>query len=276
MELGLHCWVYCQLAMRETGELDSACRKVVEERLGPLMREAAEAGFEAIETMSNLLLLERDLEAHRAALADSGLRFLGFSHGGPYWDTARRDELLDHLEAACAHAALLGGRHIGVSATPVPGRAKTAEDYDAQAETLRTISALARKYELAVNLHTYERDAQDDFREVREMTVRLGQDELELGPDLAWLSKGGGDVLEFIGRFGARMTFCHVRDRTREGEWTEAAGEGIEDFAAWGAALRKVGYHGPVVFEPAFPNTAPTRPLAETLAISAAHLRSAF
>ncbi|NUQ02009.1 MAG: sugar phosphate isomerase/epimerase [Armatimonadetes bacterium] len=275
MELGLHCWVYCQLAMRETGELESACRQVVAE-LAPLMQEVAAAGFESIETMSNLLVGEGDGAAHQAALASSGLRFLGFSHGGPYWDPAQRDALLDHLEAACAVAAPLGGRHIGVSATPPPGRAKTGADYDAQAETLRCLNALARKYELAVNLHTYERDAQDDFREVRELTSRLGQDELELGPDLAWLSKGGGDVLDFIARFGARMTFCHVRDRAASGEWAEGAGEGIEDLSAWGAALRRVGYRGPVVFEPAFPNHAPTRPLAETLRRSAACLRQAF
>lgn len=274
MELGLHCWVYCQLELRKaTGQDRAKVYDTVAERIGAISLEAREAGFEAFENMADMLLDPVHRRRHKAAFDASGLHFLGSSLNAPFWDPKERGMLLEWAQAIAPWLKELGGRHLGFSSNPVPGRPKTDQDYAAQAETLRAIADVVRDYGVKPNLHTYARDAADDYREVREMVERLRPEELALGPDLAWLAVGGGDPVAFIRRFGDRIEFCHVRDYAADQSWTEAAGEGVADFAALGDALREVGYDGPVVFEPAFPDRAPTRPLAETLKRSADHLR---
>ena len=274
MLLGFHCWVYCQLRVREHGwsGRDTAFDEVLA-NFTPMCREIAGAGFDALETMVDLLLKPGGFDVHAAGLEASDLQYLGVSHNAAFWDPAQRNELVELLDRVCAQAARLGGQHLGMSAVPVPGRAKTEADYDAQAETFRAVSNAVRRHGVMPNLHTYERDAAEDCREVQEMVDRLAPEEFTLGLDLAWLAKGGADPVQVTKRFGRRLGFLHVRDRTSGNEWAEAAGEGIDDFAALGEALREVGFDGPVVFEPAFADWAPTRPLAETLAMSAKHLR---
>lgn len=277
MELGFHCWVYCQLELREQGgwaNRDEAFRTVAEEKMPAIMGEVAAAGFTGIETMAALLATPEARDAHRRGLHESGLDYLGMSDAGDYWDPAQRQQTLDHLGEVLGVCAELGGVHLGLSANPVPQRDKTGDDYDQQAETFRAIARLAHDYDVRVNLHTYSRDAADDFREVREMVARLRPEDLQLGPDLAWLSHGGGNPVEFVRRFGNRIIFCHVRDRRENNQWAEALGEGVEDFAALGEALVEAEYDGPVVFEPAFPDDAPTRPLSESWRMSATLLRS--
>lgn len=274
MVLGLHCWVFCQLEFRVHGygDRDAVFGGIAREKLGEICATTAEAGFVALETMAEILLADGGFEAHQEALAASGLQFIGISHNANFWDPAVKDEVVEFLGQAAELVGQLGGEHLGMSAGPVPG-GKTAAHYDAQADCFRAIAAATKPFGVMPNLHTYSRDAADDFAEVREMVARLTPDELALGPDLAWLAHGGGDPVGFVNRFGERIVFCHVRDRRADNTWAESAGEGIEDFAAQGAALRAAGFAGPVVYEPAYAEDQPTRSMLENLQRSAAHLR---
>lgn len=277
MVLGLHCWVFCQLEFREHGygQRDAVFGNIARQKLGEICATTAEAGFAAIETMAEILLADGGFDAHQAALASSGLSFIGISHNANFWDPSAQSEVVDFLGHAAELVGQLGGEHLGMSAGPVPG-GKTAEHYDAQAECFKAIAAVTRPHGVMPNLHTYSRDAADDYAEVREMVARLSAEELALGPDLAWLAHGGGDPVAFVERFGQRIVFCHVRDRREDNTWAEAAGEGIEDFAAQGRALRAAGFDGPVVYEPAYADDQPTRSMLQNLRLSAAHLRAAI
>lgn len=271
MVVGFHPWVYVQLELRETPSLAVACEAVLR-RLGTIVRDVAQAGFEGFESMANLLETDEAVALHRQALRKQPIELLGASHNAPFWDPAQREQQVAYLEHICRQMAPLGGRHLGLSCVPPPaGRAKTAADWDAQAETLRAVARMARRHGITPNLHTYAPDAADDYCEVRETLSRLQPDELAFGPDLAWLAWGGGDPLEVIRRWGDRITLCHLRNRRAAQEWSEGLDEGIDDQAKIGAALLAAGFDGAAVFEPAFPDDAPTRPLTETWAASARH-----
>lgn len=269
MVVGFHPWVYIQLELRKTANFAQACDAVLQ-RLGTIVREVAEAGFGGFESMANLLETDAAVVRHRLALRKRPIEFLGASHNAPFWDPAQREQQVAYLEHICRQMAPLGGRHLGLSCVPPPaGRAKSAADWDAQAETLRAVARVARKHGVTPNLHTYAPDAADGYREVHETLSRLEPDELAFGPDLAWLAWGGGDPLEVIRRWGDRITLCHLRNRRAPQEWSEGLDEGIDDQPAIGDALHAAGFDGAAVFEPAFPDDAPTRPLAETWAASA-------
>ena len=78
--------------------------------------------------------------------------------------------------------------------------------------------------------------------------------------DIAWIVRGGGDPVEWIGRHGARITAAHVKDIAPEGEcvdedgWADV-GHGTMDWPAIMAALRAAGV-GLFVMEHDKPNDA--------------------
>ena len=61
--------------------------------------------------------------------------------------------------------------------------------------------------------------------------------------DIAWIVRGGADPLEWVGRFGSRITAAHVKDIAPEGEcvdedgWADV-GHGVMDWRGIWEALR--------------------------------------
>ncbi len=148
MVLGLHCWVFCQLEFRKHGygERDQVFGGIARQQLGDIFATTAAGGFEAIETMAEILLAEGGFEAHQAALASSGLSFIGISHNANFWDPAVRGEVVEFLAQAAELVGQLGGEHLGMSAGPVPG-GKAGSHYDAQADCFRAIAAATKPLE---------------------------------------------------------------------------------------------------------------------------------
>lgn len=76
-----------------------------------------------------------------------------------------------------------------------------------------------------------------------ELIAEAGVD-LEL--DLGWVTRGGGDPVEWIGKYGDRIAAVHVKDIAPEGEnrdedgWADV-GQGVQDWPAIKSALDAAG-----------------------------------
>lgn len=68
---------------------------------------------------------------------------------------------------------------------------------------------------------------------------------MEWEMDVAWIIRGGADPLEWIKRYGSRVTTAHVKDIAPEGQcadedgWADV-GEGVMDWPAYMKALKDV------------------------------------
>jgi sugar phosphate isomerase/epimerase len=229
------------------------------------------AGLDGIELM-HTALRPQDAVARIGELSRKHhLPVIGTSFGGAMWDRTQHAAVLEDAEIVVTRLAKLGGRTLGTSVGNAPQR-KTAQQLDDQADVLRKIMALCERHGVVLNLHNHTYEVVDNLYDLKGTLSRIPQ--VQLGPDLNWLVRGGVDPVAFIRQYGQKLVFLHLRDQLANGRWSEAMGEGAMDYAAIGKALREVGFAGDAVIELAHERDfRPTRPLRESLRISRQFVR---
>lgn len=254
--VGAHPWVYA--ATQPNHDITPI--------LDQIFADMSYAGMEGIELMHTALLPDDSVERIAALSAKHGLPVIGTSFGGPMWDRAKHQEILQQAETVIARLAKLGGRTMGTSVGSARGE-KTPEQLDAQADLLRQIIALGEAAGVVLNLHNHTYEVENGMHDLKGTLARIP--DVKLGPDLNWLIRGGVDPVRFIRHFGDRIVFLHLRDQKADGTWSEAMGEGDTDHAAIGRALDKIGFSGDAVIELAHARDLElTRPLRESLKMS--------
>ncbi len=190
------------------------------------------------------------------------------------WDRNQQAAVLENAEMVITRLAQTGGRTLGISVGD-PGRKKTPEEFDHQAELLRKVRALCQQHGIVPNLHNHTYEVRDDSHDLRGTLQRIP--DFPLGPDLNWLLRGGVDPVAFIRQYQRQIVFLHLRDQKADGRWSEAMGEGDMDYAAIAKALHDVGFTGDAIIELAHERDfQPTRPLRESLRLSREYVRRVF
>jgi sugar phosphate isomerase/epimerase len=207
----------------------------------------------------------------RELMKKYNLPVIGMSYSGPMWDRDRHAALLEQARKDIGRLAEVGGHTLGISVGATKTK-KTPEQLDAQADLLRKLFEICKSNGVKPNLHNHTYEVKDDQYDLRGTLARVP--DAKLGPDLDWLVGGGVDPVDFIQHYKDRIIFAHLRDRKSDGKWPEAMGEGNLDYAAYGRALRAVGFRGDLVIELAHPgNFKLTRPLRESLKMSREYVR---
>jgi len=239
--------------------------------LDPIFADMSYAGLDGIELMHTALRPPDAFERIRELSRKYALPVIGTSFEGAMWDRAQHEAVFEDARIVVTRLAELGGRTLGTSVGKAP-QPKTPAQLDAQAELLRGIMALCRRYGVVLNLHNHTYEVENDMHDLRGTLERIP--DVKLGPDLNWLVRGGVDPVKFIETYGDRIVFLHLRDQKADGKWSEAMGEGNMDYVAIGKALQKVKFSGDAVIELAHEgNFKPTRPLRESLKMSRAYVK---
>ena len=239
--------------------------------LDQIFPDMSAAGLDAIELMHTALLPDGAVVRIRELSKRSRLPVLGTSFGGAMWDRKQHGVILEQARLVIERVSALGGRTLGTSVGDAQQR-KTEEQLDAQAELLRKIIAICNDHGVVVNLHNHIYEVADGEHDLKGTLSRIPG--VRLGPDLNWLVRAGVDPVDFIGRYGNRIVYAHLRDQKADGRWCEAMGEGVTDYAAIAAAFRKARFHGDVAIELAHESDfQPTRSYRESFAISRKYVR---
>lgn len=208
------------------------------------------AGLGAVELMERVLRHRDAVERIGELSAKHKLPVIGTSYDAPMWDRARHSDILDDAFLVIDRLARLGGRTFGVSVGDAHRR-KTAAELDAQADIVRKLTAASAERGIVLNLHNHIYEVTGGEYDLNGTLERVPT--AKLGPDLDWLTGAGIDPVDFIRRRGKRIVYAHLRDRNKDGVWSEALGEGAIDYAAIGRALREIGFHGDLAIELAHP-----------------------
>jgi len=229
------------------------------------------AGLDAIELMHTALAPDGAV-AHIGELSKRHrLPVIGTSFGAAMWDRRQHDAILEQARLVIERVSALGGRTLGTSVGDARRR-KTEDQLDAQAELLRKIISLCQDHGVVLNLHNHIYEVADGEHDLKGTLARIPG--VRLGPDLNWLIRAGVDPVDFIGRYGNRIVYAHLRDQRADGKWCEAMGEGTTDYAAIAAAFRKARFHGDVAIELAHEHDfEPTRSYGESFTISRKYVR---
>lgn len=258
-----HLWIY---ASRFPPDWD--CTPILDD----VFRELSGAGLQGVELMESILRREDAVPRLQALVSRYALPVTGTSYYGDMWDASQRQHILEDVETVVGRLAQLNATHIGLTVGDA-GRRKTDQELDTQADVLVDVLGICARYGIQPNMHNHTVELMDDGRDLKEMIRRIPG--LNLGPDINWLIRACVDPVAFIHTYGHQITYLHLRDQDRAGQWTEAVGDGVTDFRAIANALRQVGFTGDAAIELAFDGT-PTAPLKTSWARSRQYVKSIF
>ena len=262
LTVGAHVWVYASTQPKYD----------VSPVLDQIFSDMSYAGLDAVETMEHPLRTEVYTAQIKELIEKYKIALIGTSYGADMWDKGKHNEILEDVELVMTNLASVGGRTFGTSVGHPQGRKKTEAELDAQAELLKKLIKIGNQKGIVLNLHNHTYEVADDMYDLKGTLKRIP--DANLGPDLNWLLRADVDPIEFLHKFRKQICFMHLRDQYKNGEWSEALGEGDVDFAALGKKLREIDYSGDVVIELAFENGfKPTRPIKESLKMSRKYLK---
>jgi inosose dehydratase len=257
--IGTQLYVWSQVCRRDGASL--------EERLVPVLAEAAAAGFEAVEPTLTMCASLELRERLRDSLTSNGLQAPSFYVGGTFHEeTAFQQDLAATLPLARV-AAEMGCGALCINPS-VKREGKSDEELQTQIRNLNRMGAALRELGMRLWLHNHDPEMREDGRELRRTLDETDPACVGYCADVHWIFRGGGDPYEYLERYGSRVGSLHVRN-SRAGIWSEDFGEGDIDYGRVRRILDRHGFAGPIYVELAIEAETPqTRPLLESARLS--------
>ncbi|CAN5533707.1 myo-inosose-2 dehydratase [soil metagenome] len=260
-----HLWVYASKFSPETGY---DCTPVLE----TIFSEFKYAGIDGLELMEAILRHEDAVQKLKELSAKYGVPVTGSSYGANMWDKNKHSEILEDVDMLTQRLNQVGGKTFGISVGDAR-HIKTEDELDQQAYLLKDVFEVCIKNGIQANLHNHTYEVTNEMHDLKGTIARIPG--IALGPDLNWLVRGGIDPVAFINTYGHQMVYMHIRDQKADGKWTEVVGDGVIDFAAIAAALKKVNFKGRAAIELAF-DAPPVNPIKDDWKQSRLYVKNTF
>ncbi|WP_306262125.1 sugar phosphate isomerase/epimerase [Pararhizobium sp. IMCC21322] len=194
-------------------------------------------GYKSVEGYGGIYASKAAIDSLKVDLADSGLTM----------PTTHMDLNLVENEPgqAIEIAKLLGIKSIFVPHLAVDQRPTDADGWRAFGKRLQAAGKPLCDAGIAFGWHNH--DFEFSTLPTGELPIDLifeGGPLLHWEADIAWIARGGKNPLDYIKKFGDRLTAAHIKDIAPEGEkadedgWADV-GDGTMDWPAIMAALRK-------------------------------------
>ncbi len=263
--VGAHVWVY---AKHQPGYDVSPI-------LPQIFADMKYAGLDGVETMEHPLRKEVTTKIIKELIDQYQLPLIGSSYGAQMWDRSKYNEILEDVENIMGNMAMVKARTFGVSVGHPSGRLKTEEELDAQADLLKKLIAVGESKGIVLNLHNHTYEVENNLFDLSGTLERIP--EINLGPDLNWLSRAKVDPIPFLKKYKDNIVFIHLRDQLASGKWSESVGEGNVDFKEIGDTLKTIGFKGDIIIELAHEDGfVPTRPIKDSLKMSRVFIRKSM
>jgi sugar phosphate isomerase/epimerase len=201
-----------------------------EERFDAFVRSAVDAGFDTIDVWHPQLSYEWATDEHLAAahrvLDRHGVTVA--SYGSHYGSTVEQFRRANEVARALGTRILGGGTHL------------LQRDRAALVAVLREFG----------HVYGFENHPQKSAAEVLEVIGESDADVIGVTVDTGWFGTQGYNAAEAIREIGDRVFYVHLKDVREAGAHdTCAFGDGVVPIPDCVAALREIGYTGPLSIE---------------------------
>ncbi|SMO81662.1 sugar phosphate isomerase/epimerase family protein [Paracoccus laeviglucosivorans] len=224
---------------RVTGELPIAVQMYTLRDHGTLDEQLAAvqaAGITAVETVGTQKVSAEEL---KAALDKHGIKAIS-TH-------AQIDDLRSDLDGVIAFNKAIGNDTIIVPHLKPEARPTDAAGWTALGEELKGMSDKLQAQDMQLGYHNHDFEMVDmGGKTALEVMMEAAGDDVVAELDLAWVSRGGFDPVEYLDRFDGRVFAIHAKDNAPAGEAADekgfkALGEGVMDFAKILPAAEEAG-----------------------------------
>lgn len=230
------------------------------------------AGMAGVEIMEIILRHPDAEERFKELIGKYDVPLSGASYYGDMWNRDKHQQILDDVSLIVGKLGRLGASTFGITVGDA-GHVKTEKELDAQADLVKDIIKVCGNNHIQPNLHNHTFEVNNGMHDLKGTLARIP--DVNLGPDLNWLIRGGVDPVWFIETYGHQMVYMHIRDQYADGKWTEYLGQGVTDFPAIVKALKKVNFKGRAAIELAFDNP-PANPVREDWKTSRQYVKKVF
>lgn len=215
--------------------------------MAPALEAIAHSGFTGVELFDgNLLPMEADLGAFRAALVDNGLELAGVYSGGHFiYRDAHEDEYA-RFERSIAVAAAAGARHYVIGGGSIRSTGRRDDDFLTMAELLDRVADRALVEGLVPSYHPHLGSIAETGEQVDAL---LAASRIGLCADVAHLAAGGSDPAAVIRQYADRLAYVHLKDADLTAGGFLPLGVGDVDLGAVVDAIRAAGYDDWVTVE---------------------------
>lgn len=214
--------------------------------IADVFRDLSKAGYDGVELMHGAVFNDETFAKIPELSAEFRLPVAGSSWSANTWKRDEHSRIVEDGDRLTERLGKLKARHLGMSVGDAR-RPKTPDEFDAQADILRRLTAMAAKRGLQLNLHNHVYEVANNEFDLRNTLERLP--DAKLGPDLGWLFRAKIDPLDFLKRHRSRIVYMHLRNEKADGTWPEDLSEGVIDYAAIGEFLRSTRYTGDLAVE---------------------------
>ena len=211
------------------------------------------------------------------AFARHGLKFAPLYLSAEYWDPNRLGDILERAQYLIRFSREIGCTEmfVGLRRTPerdrVAGRVRTedglsADGYKQVAEALNRVGELSLKQGIHSCLHSHVGSFCETRDEIDRIMSLVDPDLVFHGPDAGYLAWSGADPVQYFRDYADKIKAVHIKDinpavreEGRRAGWDYRTfsdrgifaeiGEGLVDFPAVLAELKKVDYKGWIVVE---------------------------
>ncbi|MFF1829847.1 sugar phosphate isomerase/epimerase family protein [Paenarthrobacter sp. NPDC058040] len=196
------------------------------------------------------------VEAVAAVVNNSGLRVRSVNGDigdlNATLDAGAQEKRERHLEMLLSLAAKIGAKALVLPCGAIDHQPVRSLEEDIDAVAAQLIHAAQRAEEFGVELWTeslhYFRLCWNTER-AQLLADRLAGSGVGIVTDFSHIVASGGDPVDFVDRFGSRITHVHLRDAvpatdTEPGNINLSIGNGQADFASGLSKLRDAGYSG--------------------------------
>jgi sugar phosphate isomerase/epimerase len=260
--VGAHVWVYASTLPGYD----------VSPVLSQIFSDLSYARFDGVELMQHPLKSTIYTKQIKELIDQYKIKLIGSSYSGEMWDKDKHNQIYEEVEAIFTNMSTVGGRTFGVSVGAPPGREKTENEFDNQANLLKKLISTGEKNGIVLNLHNHIAEVSNNMFDLKGTLKRIP--DIKLGPDLNWLLRAGINPVDFLREFKEQIVFLHLRDQLNNGKWPESLGEGNVNFREIADVLNEISFDGDAIIELANEKGfIPTRPLKESLKMSRDYMK---
>lgn len=214
-----------------------ATRPQEQKTLDNFLREAAEAGYEAIECIE---------PGVAEGVKKYGLKVCGAYASAPFHKTWTELDPEEKLLKPARQVAELGGDYLAVNADPKGSwskrERKSEDELKRQGENLSRLAREVKPLGLRIIMHNHANTNPLHLDDIRSVT-EYADPAVGVCLDTGWALTSGDDPVARARALGKRLGGLHLRNQRGEVP-TEWLGEGDMDIAAFIRVLKQNGYQG--------------------------------